>query len=531
MTLTATAQADYLPPAQLGARLNYFGDKVEGLQDFSASFNGPSELKELGDPYVYCEEGPAYTTTLDGTTTYPTYNGNTTNHPQYTDGITNHCGVPNPGVTQGNPDQQPPGYSGTATSNTGNLHPGGYNYAVTIPAGIGAANIWVYNPSFIPCIGACGSYTTDKFESSNGPYYQGPNGTGILPFKGYYDAPPFYFDITYSLYRVNSLYDRSSDTPVMPVGSVTYQPYDAMSGDLGIHGCAAGSQVYDPYWHGGGTLNYYNPGSGYNNSNGCLSLTPGGSPSEQTAPAACWEQWCTVFTGLPDGYTYRLVIEATGLTSSVPGVYSSDSTSGYGQHYYALKVCSSTDTSPIGCSNEATGSNPGLQISAWNDMDVYYVKQLGQATPDASNPSTSCVFGFSAPTPYSCVDLACFPTAYAGRTLSVQIYDPGDGSSNDIYVGVAEAGVGTGDVTYPGLTTTPIDGDNLVQVRNPSYDLFNGLWLTASIALPSTYTGDCLPNGTGWWQMVYASTDSNPSDSVAVKVSLAGSPVHLVTPG
>ena len=37
-------------------------------------------------------------------------------------------------------------------------------------------------------------------------------------------------------------------------------------------------------------------------------------------------------------------------------------------------------------------------------------------------------------TPYTCLDLACIPTSYAGRTLSVQLFDPGDGSG-DIYVG------------------------------------------------------------------------------------------------
>ena len=78
--LSASGQAEYLPPVQLGSRLNYFGDQVEcssqippihqthacstsatdnHLQYFMATMKGPATLKEQGDPMVYCEEGPS----------------------------------------------------------------------------------------------------------------------------------------------------------------------------------------------------------------------------------------------------------------------------------------------------------------------------------------------------------------------------------------------------------------------------------------------------------------------------------------
>src|SRR5690348_10294143 len=108
--LVASGQAEYLPPVQIGARLNYIGDQVEcfnstttpsltathscsltaggNLQEFLVSLNGPAELKEQGDPFVYCEEGQSISTTLDGSNTsaFTTYNGDATNHPQFTDG-------------------------------------------------------------------------------------------------------------------------------------------------------------------------------------------------------------------------------------------------------------------------------------------------------------------------------------------------------------------------------------------------------------------------------------------------------------
>ena len=217
VTLSASAQAEYLPPAQIGARLNYFGDQVEcydsttnpdptqthscsvgssgALQSFVGVFNGPDELKENGDPYVYCEEGPSYTQPDGSANAYTAYNGDVTNHPQWTDGITNHCGQPT-GIEPGNPDQQPQGFTGEVTKSTN--HPGGYNYLVNVPQGIGNATLWVYNPSFIPW---STNAIFDHFNSGSSNYFIGPNGTGITATNGYYDAPPFYYYITYSLYN------------------------------------------------------------------------------------------------------------------------------------------------------------------------------------------------------------------------------------------------------------------------------------------------------------------------------------------
>jgi hypothetical protein len=552
VTLHATAQAEYLPPIQIGARLNYFGDQVEcyntpstpdptqtsscsvgtgtPLQSFLASFNGPNGLKENGDPFVYCEEGPAYSTTPDGAAnSYTTYNGYQTNHATYADSITNHCGQPSPGITPGNPDQQPPGFAGEATRNT--AHPGGYNYLISVPAGGGDATIWVFNPSFIPS-GTGGTF--DHFnvgQSGDTAYFKGPNGNGIKSFNGSFDAPPFYYNVTYSLYHVTSIYDRSTD---QLVGSaLTYPPYDAESADVTLH-CGSGFQgVYYPYWNGGATANDYNPpvvaGSG------CLTLStsaPGTGYGANT-PAPCWQQWCALYASLTPG-TYRFVIEATGLISST-SAYTSTLTSGNGAHIYALKVCPSTSATPISCPGGASGGNPGLALAAWNNMDFYFSSQLTKGPPNANDPSTTCTTQAAPATGYTCLDLACIPTSYAGRTLSVQFFDPGDGSG-DLYIGLAEAGVGTPSVSYPGLAASyisTIDGDTVVQAHfsSPSYTAFNGIWLTAAVTLPSSYTGNCQsgPGGTGWWQMIYASANGTPGDQVGVKFSLTGSPIHLLS--
>jgi Flp pilus assembly protein TadG len=556
VTLSASASAEFLPPARIGARQNFYGDQVEcynssttpdptqtnsciptdtsqaHLQPFLGIFDGPADLKENGDPYVYCEEGPAYTATPDGPAyVFTSYNGDVTNHQQWTDSITNHCGQPTL-VAPGNPDQQPQGFTGEATKSTS--HPGAYNFLLNVPQGSDPATLWVYNPSFIPSNGS----TFDHFNASSSNYFVGPNGTGIATFNGHYDAPPFYYDITYSLYNVASLYDRSSDT--LLGSALTYPPYDAVSGDLTQHGCSSG-QVYDPYWAGSGTDNSYNPT--FIAGQGCFNLVTGqagAAPSwNLTAPAPCWQAWCQVFLSLPAG-TYRLAIEATGLSSHIKA-YSSDLTSGYGYHMYALKLCSAAAVSPISCSNNATAGNSGLQVAAWNNMDVSFTNGLSKHAPNPSDPSTTCVpTGASITTAFTCLDLVCFPTSYAGRTLTVQILDTDDGSG-DIYEGIAEAGVGSAGVTYPGLPTSPtfvatIDGDTVVHARwstPSSYNAFNGVWLTAQVALPSSYTGNCQAGagGTGWWQLIYASSNGSPSDVVAMKTTLAGSPIHLLGSG
>jgi hypothetical protein len=556
VNLSVTSQAQYLPPLQIGSRLNFFGDQVEcyisstdpdltqtekcipgsggPLQSFVASFNGPDELKENGDPYVYCEEGPSYSTTPDGATAnIPTYNGDLTNHPQWPiAAIATHCGPPVSDVTPGNPDQQPPLYTGDDTIST--AHPGAYNYYINVPQSMSSnASLWVYNPSFIPTgtTGTSGAF--DHFNNTNPAclcYFTGPNQSFTAQFNGNYDAPPFYFNITYSLYRVGPFFDRASDNLL---GEQLYPPYDAISADVFQHCGVSSGQVYYPLWNGTTTQNSYNVGVA---SGGCIPLdtnTPGTGYGGSNSP--CWQQWCSIFANLlQPGGTYRLAIEATGLVSQGGTHYTSNLQSGYGTHSYAIKVCPGSPVNPYGCTD---GGNPGIQLSAWNNMDMYISTNVGTALPNPADPSTTCVTQSPPGIAYTCLDLVCIPTAYAGRSLTVQFFNPGD-SAGDLSVGLAQAvtgtaGVGgTANVTYPGVPSSylsTIDGDTVVHANfGGNYNAFKGLWLTSVISLPSSYTGDCTPGHTqtGWWQMVYAG--NNPANNVTVSFSLAGSPVHLL---
>src|SRR5258708_30984610 len=145
ITLQASGQAEYLSPIQIAARANYFGDQAEcssgnaqntntsycdpsvsgnHLNNFFATMDGPAELKEAGDPMVYCEEGHskiASAADLDQLPPQPAaYNGFPTNHAQWqpTGPITTRCGAPVAGRKPRHPAKQPARGEGPGTEHT-----------------------------------------------------------------------------------------------------------------------------------------------------------------------------------------------------------------------------------------------------------------------------------------------------------------------------------------------------------------------------------------------------------------------------
>lgn len=626
ITLQVKAQADYMPPIQIGSRENYFGDEVEcssggssntntsacqpsatgvsHLQYFMASMNGPAELKEDGDPYVYCAEGNAQNPPdpSSGPQLY-TYNGMPTGHPQWTgvsngwSGISQYCGRATGGSSNpGNPDFQPDGYDGPAT-NPYPTHQGGYNYFVGISQTVSAATLWIYNPYYIPqdnCPsappldhfndGSTGSLNCTATSTPPSNYYQGPRGEGlgqtnqfISPY--YHDAPLFYFNVTYSLYSVNSLYDRGGEDASAPLATETFPPYDATTQDLSLHGCATdGSQVYDPYNQQGGTTNAYYLKNNISHGQGCVNSNQLGA----TSVCAGDGQWCQLMicptsgtasaptpitptttcqplticgygiTCLPGGAAstgaYRLVVEATGLNASPnPGgtpLYNSGPQDGWGTYTYALKICAGSPSTPINCSNgdgsQGAGgfNNSQVNIYGWNNVDVRFLQPLGTPSPNANFPQTSCVT--SNANSYACLDLGCLTSAFAGRTLTLRIFDPGAGSGSDFYVGVVAPYVGAATVSYPsGVTTSTLDGDKVVQTvyGSTGYKPYRGQWLNVTLSMAPTFQGDCFSTGaksgrTGWFQLavISPSATATSADTLAAEFTLVGSPVHLVVP-
>ena len=175
---------------------------------------------------------------------------------------------------------------------------------------------------------------------------------------------------------------------------------------------------------------------------------------------------------------------------------------GWGSKQYALKVCgpgSYTPSTLYGC---VTGAN--TTVAAWNNMTVFY------AAPQAAAD----------------FDLSYLPPTYAGRTISVDLFDPGDSSGNVYMEIIPPAGSGV-TVTYPaGIRTGTDPGNGLTGILASSGGdtIYNSLWIKTPVSLPSTYPG-------GWWQIHYNVSNGTPADTVTIAFDVVGSPVHLVKLG
>jgi hypothetical protein len=489
-SVSATAQAEYLPPIQMGSRQSYFGDQAEcssspsgpgacdptksgagyvHLQNFLAVIDGPGDLKEFGDAYVYCEEGPSTAPPPNQGGPFTSFTGMSTNHPEYSDSP--HCGVPSTSPPNaGNPDQQPTGYDGPMTRGT--VHPGAHNYAITVDTP--NSSVWVYNGNYIPT-NVAGVPNLDHFQCTCQPKYGLPSYGLKTHDGGHFDDPYFYFNTTYTLYRVPYVYLRSNDQLVQ---KTTFPPYDMMTNDLSAHSCNTdGSQVYDlsklsTYQAGGPTAG------------GCVAVS-------SISPGACFEQWCQIGVAQSTGL-YRLAVETTGLTNTIQG---------WGAKEYAIKVCNPGTTS-ASIFNCPVGAN--TSVAAWNNMTVYYASSQASASSDLAN----------------------IPATYAGRSVVVSLFDPGD-SSGDVYMEIVPpAGSGVA-VQYPaGIRTKTDPGNNQTAIWSSTGNdrIYNGLWINTTVNLPSSYTG-------GWWQMYYDVPNGTPNDTVTIAFSVIGSPVHLVKLG
>jgi len=528
VTVTVKAQAEYLPPVQIGADTSaagagYFGGyggctgsaggnpsggtcQSVAPQSFLANINGPAELKEQGDPYVYCEEGPAHVTTTDqNSANLPTYTGYTgaqpipgllTNHQQYSTDyntiLAYHCG-------RANTDLQPVGFAGPATTNT--AHPGGYTYLVNVTQA--GAGLWVYNDSYIPsnqiittggqstCTGA---QQIDQFAwyptSVNGFCVQGPyQQYGSMPFSsstGLTDQS-LYFNTTYTLYTVPNITTLSAGTQV---AKLITQPLDGLQYDVGLKNCQPATPLYDPQ------------------AQTCV------------APPPSQFGWTELASNLPVGQ-YRLEVEATGLTSSVLG---------WGQHGYGLRLCPSSAVVGADVSSCVSHGAPG-DISA-----------LGAADLTLIFPTTPAVSAFP---------LAVIPTEYAGRTVQISLFDAGDpinaglnttpntafyimppqsnGQANSCSVNASTLTGYT--ITYPtwaytaslsaafGLSNT---NTALITSHQNAADAFNGIWAPISVTLPSSYTQ-------GQWTLCAYESVQYAQDTLGIAIAPLGqSPAHLV---
>jgi len=560
LTFTVTAVAQYLPPVQIASDptgtggtgvWGTFGEcgnngssasaacTGSGSRNWAGNINGPGELKEQGDPLVTCEEGSSTSLNDIAATSsplYTTYPGMPTNHPQYVPGPTVN-GEPPPGCS--NPDlanvfSGPSGYGLPAHA--------GYAFYVNMEQATVPAAVWIWNAPFNPvqppsCNGrqSTGQTTYDIY------YYWNCGGSGGVPYPYYHDvsttlpgcAPTAYtttytplpsftsidpytcqdpnlmFNVTYSIYQIDLA------NPTAGHLWATFQAYPLLPGSTGK--CGNGS-----YW--------------------LVGSTAAGVTASQCMPSACVSNWCplgdenggastpsTLWTpfALQPHFDYRVMVVASDYGNPT------NFNLGWGGHSYSMKLCPS---SGIDQTNVQTCTTPtGASISGWNMSDTLF-----------DFPGNGQGNGGSQTTEYP---LGIISSTYAGRTLDVSLYDPGDllGNTNGVSIygavpsitGVTDPCTATStDLTNAGFDPT-INGANFnfpnnerttmfnnnIPALQPSYKndlLYNGQWVTEQVTLPATYPG-------GAWTLCAQAPQTNDSDVLAIRVLAEGqSPVHLV---
>jgi hypothetical protein len=206
-----------------------------------------------------------------------------------------------------------------------------------------------------------------------------------------------------------------------------------------------------------------------------------------------WADLCTIT--VTKAGTYHLQVKSSALTTT-SGTAIADSGNGWNQ--FSLKA-----------SVSGTGVSPSLygvgDLSLFNNL------------PGLSGNITATFF------------FAEIEQVYAGKTLSVLLFDPGDGASGNYFVNVFMPGSATTSCKY-GVQGSTLTNANpcRFQTRNSSGNTYNGKWVEIAVNIPLTYTcsADC------WWKISYefnnVTSGNSPNDRTVWSATLSGNPIHLV---
>lgn len=129
---------------------------------------------------------------------------------------------------------------------------------------------------------------------------------------------------------------------------------------------------------------------------------------------------------------------------------------------------------------------------------------------------------------------------HAGKTMVIQLFDPGDASGNSQIEILKPTTTGYTPATFSYTADSNAAGSksgtnvNRLLTTINGAGQYNNSWVTLTVALPKTYTAPLPPGepaGTlgGWWKIRYT-FDSTTTDTTTWQVSIRGNPVHLVQP-
>jgi len=387
---------------------------------------------------------------------------------------------------------------------------GGYNYRITI--GNAGGLIQIYNAAFSPdgqnyCENDNSVPGNRTCNANRGNYHLHEDDGG--PFS--YGTLQNYAAMRYTVYRVTNNFIRGGDVllaqlTVLPIDARNYsQPANQYRN---VNTGANISQLYNGTTPSNMLIyhNWVDPTSyGGAQDGGLVSL-------RTTAQLANY----LVGGSLTPG-TYRVRVDTLNYNASIPGAGSQS-----GAHKaYAVRAV-----------NDDPGRTPcaTCAVAAWNDMAFY--------TPISVSGSGQFP-----------IKLFQLGPEYAGLTVAIDIYDPGDIASTsgkvvlnildptnavanspqgvNIYdLGVQRSNLNTGQYTVIASAQNGNTTASFVATDTSNGTTRNGHWVHIELPIPANYNP---APGNDWWSLQYVTgAGTTATDTVTVAVGLKGGPVHLL---
>ena len=385
---------------------------------------------------------------------------------------------------------------------------GGYNYRITIPS-IGGL-VQIYNAAFSPdgsnyCENDNSNPAARTCNPNRGNYHLHEDDGG--PFN--YGTLDNYAAMRYTLYRVTNNFIRSGD---VLLAQLTVLPIDARN-------YAAASNQYKNV-NSGATITQLYSGSSPTNMlvyhnwvdpTSYAGAQDGGLVSLRTTPDLATY---TAGGSLVQG-TYRLRVDTLNYNATIPA---GGSQAGAHKAYAVRAVNADPNRTPCGT----------CTVAAWNDMAFYTPISIGAGGNFA-------------------IKLFQLGPEYAGLTVDIDIYDPGDISSSNGRVvlnildptgavATSPQGVNIYDLGVQRSNLTSGQYTSIVPAGNTSASFVatdtsngttrNGHWVHIELPVPANYNP---APGNDWWSMQYVTgPNTTATDTVTVAVGLRGGPVHLL---
>ena len=527
-TVVRSETAEYLPPISLGQPGAQQGSSMNGScafatpdYDTNAACKPPtSGLGSSGNYYFEREEGwGTQRSQGDPFTPSPAQTGTGCGN-----GGSDPCSAASaPDFHQISPE------AGTETQYPTLNYQGGSNYLIEIPVGQ-SADVQVFNPAF----------AADTCGTGGGPSgYCYHEGDGDFPAQ---PAPyTSYAAMVYTLFKVSTISSRLSD---QLVSQEVFYPYNATNAVSG-----SGSITYYPH---------------------CLACTP--SSTVGTFPTT-YHQWVSAVNYAPTSATD---VALFGDPTDFGNNYLTDP-SGTVPQYYRLEVdtmlwngqptcTSSACTIPSTDTSALPEAHKGYAVRLVSDAGspASYLGTLGAHAGSTTNTLSACptttptcgtissmddmtVFtpvngnGVSQTT-FSVPLFSLDPVAYAGQTIDVDLFDPGDVNGGAAYMGlqapdgtwttvnsITDLGASLGGASPPGggsnvSAAWPVGGCSTACFQTATSSggvIYNGQWLQLQMTVTSS--------ATGYYSLVYdVGANATAADTFAVEVGFSGSPDHLL---